>query len=181
MEPLINQYSALGYVLEVEREALVARAFRVLKTGRKQKIWGYRFKNMSALIDYAEKYYKDIFERIEQKKHYKEEQKLKKARERDGVSVGDVFCYSWGWEQTNIDFYQVVEKLSNCFVMVRPIHCISIETTSWGSDRVKADIDAFSGEAEKVKLCGESFVRSCGHAYKVKNPKTESFHRSWYA
>lgn len=28
----------------------------------------------------------------------------------DGIKVGDIFVSSWGWEQTNVDFYKVVGK-----------------------------------------------------------------------
>ena len=31
------------------------------------------------------------------------------VRHREGVHVGDIFYTQWGYDQTNIDFYQVVE------------------------------------------------------------------------
>ena len=37
------------------------------------------------------------------------------------VQVGDVFYSSWGYEQTNINFFQVV-KISNSFVEIMEIH-----------------------------------------------------------
>src|SRR3972149_4546227 len=33
----------------------------------------------------------------------------KKTYQNDKVSIGDVFNTNWGWEQTNIDFFQVVK------------------------------------------------------------------------
>ena len=36
------------------------------------------------------------------------------------LKVGDILTSSWGYDQTNVDFYQVV-KLSKCFVELMPI------------------------------------------------------------
>lgn len=37
------------------------------------------------------------------------------------VSVGDIFASSWGYEQTNVSFYQVVSIHGKTTVCVRPI------------------------------------------------------------
>ena len=37
------------------------------------------------------------------------------------IKVGDIFVNSWGYDQTNIDFYQVVRKSKNC-IFIRPIN-----------------------------------------------------------
>lgn len=36
------------------------------------------------------------------------------------VQVGDIFCSSWGYDQTNVDFYEVV-GLTPASVRVRPV------------------------------------------------------------
>lgn len=38
-----------------------------------------------------------------------------------GVQVGDIFHMSWGWEQTNNDFFQVVELVGKSSVRVREV------------------------------------------------------------
>jgi len=38
----------------------------------------------------------------------------------NGINIGDIFVHSWGYDQTNIDFYQVVRKTLNS-VIVSPI------------------------------------------------------------
>lgn len=35
-----------------------------------------------------------------------------------GVKVGDLFVASWGWEQTNLDYYQVTEIIGSEYVMI---------------------------------------------------------------
>lgn len=38
-----------------------------------------------------------------------------------GVEVGDIFSSSWGYEQTNVDFFQVVELVGATMVRVREV------------------------------------------------------------
>ena len=38
-----------------------------------------------------------------------------------GVKVGDLFSVSWGWEQTNVNFFQVVKLIGSTSVRVREV------------------------------------------------------------
>ena len=62
-----------------------------------------------------------------------------------GVQIGDVFYYSWGYEQTNIDYYQVVDLRGKTQIILREI---SHEGRSIGfcSQMVKPIRDAFVTE-----------------------------------
>ena len=55
----------------------------------------------------------------------------------DSVTVGDVFVTSWGYEQTNIDYFEVVEKHGQ-YVTLRPIASRTVEDTGWMQRTVKA-------------------------------------------
>lgn len=48
------------------------------------------------------------------------------------VSVGDVFASSWGYEQTNVSFYQVVSVHGKKTVMVREIRGVANFTYDMG-------------------------------------------------
>ena len=39
-----------------------------------------------------------------------------------GVKVGDMFCDIWGYEQTNVDFYQVVDLKGSATVVLKPVN-----------------------------------------------------------
>lgn len=39
-----------------------------------------------------------------------------------GVKVGDIFSASWGYEQTNVDFFQVIALVGECSVRVREVY-----------------------------------------------------------
>ena len=51
-----------------------------------------------------------------------------------GIKVGDIFKTSWGYDDTNTDFFQVVSLVGESSVRVREV-CLPIvtETRTWGS------------------------------------------------
>lgn len=55
-----------------------------------------------------------------------------------GVRVGDIFEASWGYEQTNVDFFQVVELVGKTSVRVREVYPERIATDPTGA--MAADI-----------------------------------------
>lgn len=71
----------------------------------------------------------------------------------DAVKVGDIFHHSWGWEQTNADFYQVIAK-NGRHVTVREIKDRWADNNRQGMSSMSADVvpvpDAFKDNAEPV-------------------------------
>lgn len=47
-----------------------------------------------------------------------------------GIKVGDLFSASWGYEQTNVDFFQVVQLVGKKSVRVRQVNPPMIEETA---------------------------------------------------
>jgi hypothetical protein len=69
------------------------------------------------LRKFKEGKYKDLQEDIQR------QERLARAREQGHtIQVGDLYYDSWGYEQTNIDFYQVVELRGKTKVVLRRIH-----------------------------------------------------------
>lgn len=66
------------------------------------------------------------------------------------VKIGDVFVWSWGYEQTNIDFYEVVE-VKGWTATIRKIAERGLASEGCGpfSGRVTAERGRFIGEPEK--------------------------------
>lgn len=64
-----------------------------------------------------------------------------------GVKVGDIFYSSWGYDQTNIDFFQVVELKGSQMVKVREIAQTTVRTETAMSEYVKPVKDAFLSRA----------------------------------
>lgn len=53
-----------------------------------------------------------------------------------GVKVGDLFSASWGYDQTNNDFFQVIALVGESSVRVREVNpvCENAEAISWASE-----------------------------------------------
>ncbi len=67
------------------------------------------------------------------------------AEDYEKVQVGSIFCWSWGWEQTNLDFFQVIEKKAKS-VIVREIAQETVEGSTYShgmADNRVAVKDAF--------------------------------------
>ena len=65
----------------------------------------------------------------------------------DGVHVGDLLYSSWGWEQTNIDFYQVVALKGKHTIIIRKIAGEYVGGYSW-SGKVRPLRNHFVGDTE---------------------------------
>lgn len=121
-------------------------------------------------------------------------QKAKWKAERQGtaadmekVQIGDIFCNSWGYEQTNVDFYEVVGK-SGRSVTVREIGCKTVpnSTVSHGmADYVVPVKGAFLEKSvpiqKLVSFSGGHPHLTMKHGSCSKTSETEKHYRSWYA
>jgi hypothetical protein len=86
-----------------------------------------------------------------------------------GLKVGDVMRSSWGYDQTNIDYYQVVELRGKRGVVIREIGAESVDTGSMQGNSVPA-VGSFIGEPmlKKVGADDEVKVRSFAWARKME-------------
>lgn len=60
-----------------------------------------------------------------------------------GVKIGDIFHYSWGYEQTNANYFQVVALKGTKQVVIREISYEIAETTGLDSYKVRPCKDVF--------------------------------------
>ena len=80
---------------------------------------------------------------------FRKEIKAKRLAVGRGVKVGDLLRRSWGYEQTNIDYWQVTALVGKTMVEIRPL---AQDVTQWdGYDRGKCApiVDKFTGPAER--------------------------------
>lgn len=89
------------------------------------------------------------------------------------VSVGDVFESHWGYDQTNIDYYQVTRVVSPKTIIVRKIAAVSWDT-HYMQGRCVPSTDNFIGQpmTKRVKPYGDNgasiTINSFANAYKMK-------------
>ena len=69
----------------------------------------YYFESDERLEEYLQKQINNFLE----SKKIKEERKIARkgtSEDLEKIKVGSIFHYSWGYDQTNVEFYQVIEK-----------------------------------------------------------------------
>lgn len=64
----------------------------------------------------------------------------------EGVKVNDVFISSWGYEQTNIQYFQVVRIAGKTMIEVREIEKESIDNPHYMCATVKPKLNCFKNE-----------------------------------
>lgn len=84
--------------------------------------------------------------RIREYDAWKESKRKARLNAVNKAKVGDILVSSWGYEQTNIDYYQVV-AVGKKTVKVREIGYGSIEPTNWMQDNVTPKKDGFIKDA----------------------------------
>jgi hypothetical protein len=79
------------------------------------------------------------------------------------IKVGDIIHHSWGWEQTQCDFYQVLEVTAHG-ATIQAITAQSLEgSDGFMSDRRLPVRDDFHGEPLKVRISGHNYVTTLPH------------------
>lgn len=86
----------------------------------------------------------------------------KTAANKYGIKKGDFFSMSWGYEQTNVTYFQVVELVGTCSARIKEVYPEIIEreaTCSMAEDRV------YNLDRSKLAPCATSsvFINDCEH------------------
>jgi hypothetical protein len=79
-------------------------------------------------------------------------------RKKSKLQLGHILVSSWGYEQTNVNFYQVTRLISATMVELRPIG-ICDEPTLYMQGRCTPHADAFTGEPIRRRVSWGDNVR----------------------
>ncbi len=161
---LLREVPELGIQVYGQIEPRVSAIFYGGK--RSKADWFYSFRSvdaMNARID-------DTIQGIQQSKARVAQYRAQRSAPTD-VAVGDVFRCSWGYDQTNIDYFQVIE-VCGAYAMVQEIGQMSEETGFMSGNCVPA-VGQFRGEPMRKKIQnngGEPYfkVYSFANAYRMK-------------
>ena len=125
-----------------------------------------------------------------------------------GVKVGDLFYASWGYEQTNVDFFQVIALVGECSVRVREVYPQMVEERPTGpmaadrtyqhttellpaasssvfiKDQENGDLKrikpGYNSDPEEAKKNCYFYLDSFANAHKCTGEFTTTY-ESWYA
>lgn len=101
------------------------RPYGIAFQGRGRKpLWHYRFTSESS----RDREIKDTIDA--RKEHMRAREERAKARREfeHGLNVGDILYSSWGYDQTNVDFYEVTE-LRGKMVVIREVASKTVKST----------------------------------------------------
>lgn len=131
--------------------------------------FNYSFKDAARM----HKYIAEWFSGLEKSAEYRAGIKKQRAEFVHDVKVGDIFRSSWGYDQTNIDFYQVVALVGSKMAEVREI-CQHSEETEFMQGKCVPAIGEwatecdYSPEGEQHKAKHGSYPRKPKAPFRVK-------------
>lgn len=113
-----------------------------------------------------------------------ERESKRRTREmRERVKVGDIFHHSWGYDQTQCDFYEVTAKTkSGATVTVREIGCRVVEgSEGMMCDRRVPAPGCFLDDSKPMQRRLTEYGIRMGHGCASLVKAGEDFYCSWYA
>ena len=132
--------------------------------GKQSKpVWHHRFADNKA----AAHKIVGSFEGRRQTIEFKKELRAKRNQPHN-LQVGHVLYSSWGYEQTNIDWYQVVKVVGKHTVDIRQIAAIDASKGNepWMTGKCLPDIDNFTGPVMRKRVSrGSIKIASYAYAY----------------
>lgn len=82
----------------------------------------------------------------------KEKRKIERKNFVHSAKVGSIFYTSWGYEQTNVEFYQVVKLVGKSTVIIKQISSHQVEgTEGFDSCEVMPNIDCFLEPQNEIR------------------------------
>jgi len=120
----------------------------------------------------------------------KKEREVAEKKRRDevaaGIKVGDIFVASWGYDQTNVDAYQVVARKGKVSVVIREIGYKTVYKT--GEDLRGIDCDRIMPVKDQfLEISPEISKRLVGNCIRISDVETawlwdgkSDYYRSWY-
>lgn len=144
--------------------------------GKQSKpIWHFRFRSPAE----REKRIAETFTGRQASINAKTDRRAKTQAETHTLQVGHVLKSSWGYDQTNVDFYQVTAIISPKMVEIRKIGATATEALSSMSGKVVPMIDNFVGEPMR-KRAGRGGIRIASYAHAYVWDGTPAYESSYH-
>lgn len=163
---LVNANPSLGLEVFCSADGVYAMGFK----GKAVKpSFHYRFRSVEHRNTFVNDFVKGVLAAAEAKRIRKEEQASKPIE----LKMGDVLVSSWGYDQTNVDYYQVVAMVGKTKVSIRQICKHSEETSSMVGVCTPIQ-NQFCGEEMTRRIINGNSVKIAGnYCYARKKEYTE--------
>lgn len=148
--------------------------------GRRDKSCGYFTRGEQSRSAWVQQQYNIIMGNKEWKERRRVEGKEKRAAAAASVEIGTIFYTSWGYDQTNVDFYQVIETKGQKIICRRLCNVLS-EDDGCGpmSGKVIAGSEFLDQDEYRVGLTQGGGYSIDGHYASVWDGQPK--YCSWYA
>ena len=171
-----SDIGATVYLETLENGDVVLTAFA---GKRKKPDMYYSYRTIEAAERDMNEYFDRISNWVERNRQRKAEDLLRRAYYKSDSNVGDLFVSSWGYEQTNVDFYQIVAK-KGYKVTLRKIAGETIPGSQGRDcDSVRPVRDAFVGE-EFTRVISKYGIAIDRDNHLSKTEEDKAHYRSWY-
>lgn len=171
--PQIEPYKKDLFACYVSKDQPIAQFF----IGKQAKpAWHIRFHDNESMKAY-------ILKDISKLMSY-EDRKVERAAERKAkvleVKVGDLFVSSWGYEQTNVDFYQVIAVKGKTFT-IREIASKTVEGSTYPHGMADERMPVRDAFLEGSKPIEKRSFKLSSYAWLSPTTDTAKHYCSWYA
>jgi len=140
-----------SFKFEIDENLITLKIISINSLKKEKVLKYYKFLSLEKLEQYKNKFIDEQNKLFVQKVNYKEQLKEQKLIQRQKYKVGDILHYSWWWEQTNCEFFQITDLKGT----KAQIHKISYEI-----DRVETSM------SEYLKSVKNSFINDRNNWYK---------------
>lgn len=138
-----KQSDAVVYLYSNDFNHICAVAFH----GRAQKPdWKFRFLSKEARTTRIEHFFEGRRAHLERVSIYRKE-----GNKPHNLQVGHILRAMWGYEQTNIDYFQITKLIGKTMVEIRETGSVS-DTTGHMSGNCTPKLDAFTSEPMRRKV-----------------------------
>jgi hypothetical protein len=86
----------------------------------------------------------------------REAARVERANFKTSLKPGDIMSYSWGYEQTNVEFFKVIKVNGRCTVTVVAIASRTVEETGFMSETVAPVPEKECGQPFRARVTGGS-------------------------
>lgn len=154
---------------------------------RKHKvIENYGFPTLNKCEEYVENLYRKIYQRTKKEQQEKAERKAKNAeiKSSDFYKVGDILYTSWGYEQTNVNYCQIV-KMTAKTIWIKEIYSNIVEDSIYSHGmayNVTPDKDKFKdgGMEFRLRVYAKGALSTADNFYRFRKWDGTPNYRSTY-
>lgn len=145
-----------------------------VQTVRGRIVWQYRFKTPESRDKYAVTQCEQLEKAEEKRAEQNETRKQRQNEQVAALKVGDVFYTSWGYDQTNIEYFKIV-KISGKRITVKEVYQNTVSTGFDSGNCVPRQDFIKDAKDVIVGICKHGGFQIEGHYAKIWDGKPKGY------